>query len=965
MSGDESFGRMLRRLRKARDLTQEALAQQVYCAADTIKKLEQGLRRPSRQLAAQLADGLGLTGDERATFLVAARAIAQDEGDTTVGTAASVGAAPAAPRQQNNLPHQPTPFVGRTADLAALAALFAKPATRLVTITGPGGMGKTRLALALTEQLIAVNCFPDGVYFVALAALDTAERIVPALAEVLDFPLDIGVKQARSPRQQVFDYLSTKRLLLVFDNLEHLLSESAGNPGDAAELVAALLATAPGVVILATARERMKLREEHVYLLHGLDVVDDRGAEFSSAVALFVQRAQRLRLAFAPTRDELGVVAQICRLVDGMPLAIELAAGWVDTLALPNIAAELAHSLDLLATELHDVPFRQRSVRAVFDASWQRIRPAEQQVFARLAIFRGGGTRKAVQVVTGATLPQLQALISTALLHYDVTHDRYTIHELLRQYAAEHLANDPANAQAAHDQHATYFCGLLRDLRADLQGAHQLEALEAIEVDGENMHAAWEWAAGQRNAALIDQALESLGYFYEWRGLAEEGVGAYSLAADSLAAVSTSHAHQVRAKLLAWQSRCAYLLGDNTAAGVLLAQSQELLDDPDLAEVDTRATRAFMLLQAGQLAADHDYPAACAAYEQSQALFEALGDRRGAAAALFGLGAATEDLIGHYDRAQRYLQESLAIRRTLDDRLGMIETLAYMSENVRYRGQVEEGERLARESYQVSTMLGNRRAIALAASYLGSALYWNEQYAESHHMLQEAAAIYTDLGDRAGLANAYFRLGVAEAFLGRYADARTTFTNELQIARELGMPLEVGTSLIGLMFVALAQQTYDEARVLLTEAVPLFTGAGEHFFLSQMYAFGALAERGAGRRRQARGHALAALRTALEIRSWLMVLHAFWAIALLLADDAEPERAAELYALTERENPQRNNPWAIAVYRRELAEIATMLPAAVAAAAQARGQALDLWTTAQELLAELEAAGWGTDQLET
>jgi tetratricopeptide (TPR) repeat protein len=291
----------------------------------------------------------------------------------------------------------------------------------------------------------------------------------------------------------------------------------------------------------------------------------------------------------------------------------------------------------------------------------------------------------------------------------------------------------------------------------------------------------------------------------------------------------------------------------------------------------------------------------------------------------------------------------------------MIETLAYVSQNARYRGQVVESEQLARESYVLSTSLDNHRAVALAASELGAALYWNENYAEAHRLLEEAIAIYANLGDRGALVGTYFRRGITELFLGRYADARTTFTRNLEIARELGSAIAVGTGLHGLMFVALAERTYAEVRALLTEAAPLFRRIGEQFFFSSTYAFGALAERGAGNRPQARRHAIAALRTAVEIHSWLQVVYAFWAFALLLADDAELERAVELYVLTERAYPPRNDAWSHVIARRELAGIAAALPVDVVAAAQARGQARDLWATARELLAELEAAGWGAE----
>ena len=253
-------------------------------------------------------------------------------------------------------------------------------------------MGKTRLAVVLAEQVLATDRFPDGVCFVPLAPIDIVDRIVPTLAEALDFPLDAQTSQTRSPRQQVIDYLQTKRLLLVLDNVEHLLSATAASAGDPAELIAALLSAAAGVTILATSRERLKLREEHVYLLGGLDLPEVEISSSYGAVALFIQRARLLRPTFAPAIDDLASVAQICRLLDAIPLAIELAAGWVDTLALTDIATEIARSLDLLATELRDVPARHRNMRAVFDASWQRLHPREQRVFSRLAVFRGGGS---------------------------------------------------------------------------------------------------------------------------------------------------------------------------------------------------------------------------------------------------------------------------------------------------------------------------------------------------------------------------------------------------------------------------------------------------------------------------------------------------------------------------------------------------------------------------------------------
>ncbi|HEY3229351.1 MAG TPA: tetratricopeptide repeat protein, partial [Roseiflexaceae bacterium] len=955
MDQDASFGRLLRRLRKARDLTQEALAQQAYYTVDTIKKIEAGLRRPSRQLAAQFADCLELEGDERAAFLAAARAIIEPETDVPVEMAAlGAGApAPSTPAPHSKLPHQATLFVGRAAELSSLARLLDQPHIRLISITGAGGMGKTRLAIALAEQLLAVNRFPDGVFFVSLAPVEAVVSIVSALAEGLEFPLDAGKQPARSSRQQVFDYLREKRLLLILDNVEQLLSGAEASVSDAADLVATLLSNAPGVAVLATSRERLKLHTEQVYLLGGLDVSGTEDPSDSSAVALFIQSARRLRPEFAPARGQLDVVARICHLVEGMPLAIELAAGWVDTLALPDIATEIERGLDLLATALRDVPVRHRSMRAVFDASWRRLGAAEQAVFDRLAVFRGGGTRHAVQAVTQATLPQLHALVGASLMHCDVARDRYSVHELLRQYAAEQLAADPTEEHATRDRHAAYFCGLLRDLRGDLQGERQLQALATIEADGENVRAAWEWAARQGNAALIDQAIDSLGYFYQWQGRAEEGVAAYRLAAAALAAASTLDAQRVRAQLLAWQAAYAQLLGERATAEALLAQSQDLLNDPDLVDISTHAARAFVLLQAGHLAVEHDPPAARQAYEESRTLFQALGDHWGEAAALFGLGLVTLNWSSDYDLAQRYLLDSLALCRTLAAQLSTIETLVIVSNNARYRGQVAESVQLARESYELSITLGNQRAIAIAGSNLGIALSWNGNYAESRRLLQETVAIYTDLGDRAGLANAYYRLGWSQVFPGRYPEARATFECGLSISRTIGATLDTGGCLSGLAAIALAEGAYSETQRRGAEAISLLDVVGERWYVNWTYVLSALAERGLGNQREARRQVITALRSLLEQRTWLITFYALRTIGLLLADDEEPERAVELYALTEREETFRDSSWSFAVWRRELAAIAAMLPANVAAAAEARGRARDLWATVEELLVEL------------
>jgi predicted ATPase/transcriptional regulator with XRE-family HTH domain len=950
---DLSFGRLLKRLRKARDLTQEALAQQAYCAVDTIKKIEQGVRRPSRQLAEQFADCLSLAGDERAAFLAAARSAAGDETAATPETAA--------PQRHAKLPQQPTPLIGRAAELAALGALFADPSTRLVTITGPGGMGKTRLAIALAEQLLAAERFSDGVCFVPLFPLDAAERIVPVLAEALDFPLDAAQQPARSPRQQVFEYLRVKRLLLILDNVEHLLGGADTRDGDAADLVAALLSVAPGVAILATSRERLQLRAEHIYPLGGLDVSSAEAPTRSSAVALFVQRARQLRSEFAPARDQLDTVARICRQLDGMPLAIELAATWVDTLAPSEIAAAIERGLDLLATELRDVPARHRSMHVVFDASYQRLSPAEQVLFARLAIFRGGGTLAAVQAVTQATLPLLQALVGASLLSYDATRGRYTLHELLRQYALEKLGAEAGDEPRTRDQHAAYYCTFVQRHGADLASSDQQAALAALDAERANVHVAWLWAAKAGRVDLLGRALNGLGYYYEWRGATADGERAYQIAAAQLEAqLASDEAKHVLAMLRAWQANFRRLQGDVVGAEQLLRQSLALLDYASTSQ-DTRAERAFVLLQLGLVAEEGALEDARRFFEQSLALYQALERRWEVSQVLLWLGDLSR-FQGAYAEARRHFHASLAIRTALGDRRGVAEVLIWDSNAAADSGQVEEAEALARQSYAIYEEFGDPANRAFGLGELATRLMYAGKYDEAGRVLGQSLELYEDLGNRAMRGYTQGWLAVACLGTGQYAAAHMLSQQAMAQARELpGATSSLAFEVHYAGWVALTLGAYHEAEALLAESVELHRQSGTAGLLGWPLAQLGYTHWLLGDRQRAQAELLEVIEAAVRHHAFLALILALPAIALLLAEQDHEERAVELYALAWRHTVLANAQTFIDSFGQRLDAVVATLPPAVAAAAQARGRLLDLWTTAAALHMELRARGWGQD----
>lgn len=393
-----------------------------------------------------LADELGVEPeDETAVLSQTIRArqlpVLDRNEDSTVPKATTDASAKTV---AHNLPTQSTPFLGRQQEISALTSYLADPDKRLITILGVGGMGKTRLALAVAEQFLQEQPrrdapparlynpqFANGIFFVSLAPLSDVDQIVPTLAEALDFPLETGGEQRRPAKQQVLDYLRQKSMLLIFDNCEHLL--------DGVDLVADILQTAVHVKIIATSRERLQLHQEQLFTLHGLDAPpseQQEDLEAFTAVQLFLQSARRVRHDFQFSAGDERWLVRLCHLVGGMPLAVELAASWVEMLSLADIVAEIQQSLDFLETAVRNIPARQRSIRAVFDGSWKQLRPKEQQILPQFAVFRGGFTRQAAQTITGASLHSLSKLVNKSLLQYDAARQRYQIHELLRQYLA-------------------------------------------------------------------------------------------------------------------------------------------------------------------------------------------------------------------------------------------------------------------------------------------------------------------------------------------------------------------------------------------------------------------------------------------------------------------------------------------------------------------------------------------------
>jgi predicted ATPase len=848
---------------------------------------------------------------------------------------------------KSNLPAQPTPFVGRKAELAELDRLLSDPDVRLVTVLGAGGMGKTRLALEAAQA--HVGGFEHGVYLVSLAPLRSAENLVPAVADAIGLAFYPGAE----PRQHLLGFLRCKRMLLVLDNFEHLL--------DGVDIAAEILKTARDVKLLATSRARLNVQGEHRFHITGMDFPEPmmeastempKDALEYSAVKLFVQATKRAQPGFKLRADDLGYVARICRLVGGMPLGILLAAAWVEMLTPKEIAAEIAQSLDFLETDLSDVPERQRSMRAVFDHSWNLLAARQRDVMQALSVFRGGFTRQAAQRVTGVTLRELMSLVNKSLLHRSLS-GRYEIHELLRQYAAEKLSQSPDAEREVHDRHTAYYATALQVWAADLRGPRQMAALGETDADIDNVRAAWDWAVKREQVERLDRAIDGLCRFYLWRGRYREGLTACQRTARKLDAPVSTNGRRVLAKALAWQGCFAGNLGDVAHANQLRRRGLDILGSLAASGHDTRAERAAVLLDQMWGEMHSDLGQAKQLGEQSLALYQGTGDRLGMAVALGDLGWVAVHL-RDWDEAKKLFQESVTILREYNNPRETAKSLQGLGFAVLALGQLEEAERLALENIAICREMGDWHSLRVSRRLLSAALSERGQWEQVYAMQKENLAFFEDIGDYKHANFAMMFMSSAKMHLGSYDQARTLAETALVRSEEAKDQEGIETHCLLLARLAVAEGAYSEAQERLHKSIAARREMGRQADSGELLTILSYAALGLGLLPQAKQHLRGALRLASECKNLSGRLEPLIATALLLINERKVEFAVELYALAKRYSYVAHSCWLENVAGKHIAAMAAPLPPAVIAAAQERGRARDLRTTVDELLAELE-----------
>ncbi len=665
---------------------------------------------------------------------------------------------------------QPTRFVGRETELSETRQILHNADCRLLTLVGIGGSGKTRLAIRLAKD--PQQAFLHGAWFVNLQPLQSGKEIVSAIVDALG----VVLSGHDTPQNQLLQYLQDKNLLLLLDNFEHVL--------DGAVLVTQIIQHAPAVKLLATSRAALSLPEEWLYPLEGLPFPhgDEAGTvEASAAVGLFVERARQIVHGFS-LHDNQASIVQICQLVDGLPLAIEMAASWTKTLRCSEIAAEIRHNLDLLTSTLRHVPPRHRSMQAVLAQTWEHLSESEQVLFKHMAVFTGGFEREAAAAIAGASLPLLASLLDKCLIRRDAG-GRYQLHELLRQFALSKLHTAEIAALAA--AHCRYYCAYLAARKPGLVEGQQVKNSLEIEGELENFRTAWRYAVAHAQSEALKQAAAPYFFFCQMQSRYLEYADAAGQAADVLAAAEDLAG---LAQVLVYRSWMLIRIGRFEQAAQALARSSALFTDLGLAAeygMGSHPHAPLIVLYVIQ----GDYSRAVTVGEQLKLAMAGSADKENLGFACYGLTSAYLNL-GQYQAALENAEEGLKMLVEIGNHWMSAYCHIELGNVHQAMGQYVEAERHYRAGLRIKRDYRDPEGIAVTAQHLGEIALLQHHYQAARQLYEQSLSIYQGLNDQGGLAAAHYGLGQAAVQGGNPAAAAGHFWAALDIAGRINyLPL--------------------------------------------------------------------------------------------------------------------------------------------------------------------------------
>lgn len=677
-----------------------------------------------------------------------------------------------APR--HNLPAALTSFVGREAELAFIRTWLEEPDHRLLSIVGPGGVGKTRLALQAGWEV--ASDFAHGVWYIPLTSLATVEELPIVVAAALG----IAFFGNHNPETQIVNHLKRKELLVIFDNAEHLISQPL------ADFLVAILSQAAAVKMIVTSRERLLMQAEEVLELSGLAYPPEVAAFTEAsypAGQLFWQRSQSHGAAFDDEREVETAVYKLCQLVDGLPLALELAAAWTSTMAISSIAAETERGIAFLTTNMRDLPARHRSIQAVFDASWQMLAEAERKVMYQLAYFQGGFAAEAVADIIGASVKQLKELVNKSLIR-DLGNDRYDMHQLIRQFAAEKLKQHPVEAEQVASRHSSYYTEFLADNEKKIQGVDYLQAKADIQLEEDNVRLAWNQALAARNLTNIARSAETLHYYFlNTQGLFAEAVRRFQSAAEVIFRESDPEAAALAGDLWLKAAINWRMLGRLAEARQLAERSLEVFRRYEIPLGVARATSSLGVIRWQQ----NDRQTGLQLTETAVNLMHELDDPVNLCLCLINY-AYTLPHRDQFEDGIIILEESRALAQKIDYPHGVLSAMNMLGVYYEYLNESEKAQEILEALVEECRQAATASRLAQALNNLGFLYKKQDEPDKAQPLLQEAMNLYEEVG-QVHYAN-FVKVMLGEIYLEQtmMEKAEAYCRQALRTAQEIDMP---------------------------------------------------------------------------------------------------------------------------------------------------------------------------------
>ena len=636
---------------------------------------------------------------------------------------------------------------------------------RLVSLMGMGGVGKSRLALQVAHELSGEDAFKDGVVFVPLEALSSPALVPPNIAKTLGITF-LGSEELLG---QVIQHLGDRRMLLILDNFEQLLS--------GALMLGELLRSCSNLKLLVTSRERLNLEEEVAYLvtkfpLPGEGVVTPEQALANPAVRLFVERAKRANLRFILTEQNFSDVLTLCCLVDGSPLGLELAATWVRLMSPADIAVEIEKSLDFLTTSARNITERHHSFRAVFEHSWQLLSEKEQEVLRKLSVFEGGFRREAAAEVAGATIPLLASLVDKSLLRW-MPNGRYDRHPLVYQCTQEKLAEFPEEQSKTQEKHGAYYFRFLEQRVETMWGVKQKAVVAEVDEELGNIRTAWLWAVTKARLGELVAASLPLQRFFDRRNRFQEGTDLFTQAIQAIDTDKPGH-NSTLGTLLVDQAWLYFRLGEFERASVLSEKGIGLLQASEKHRgihtgLNTLGATAWSL---GDFAQAKEY------FKEALATANTHQTPRAIAGYMGNLGL-VEVRLGNTNEASNYFKEALDIKRELEDYPAVVSTLNNLGNLAFQVGDLKKAKTLLEEGLELVERLGFKREVPYLLSSLADVYFNLGSYEEAKALCDEVVTLTEESGSWVDQADALAILGRVATELAAFGEAQTHLKKSL------------------------------------------------------------------------------------------------------------------------------------------------------------------------------------------